>query len=78
MTADALLQAAFRTVDRVRRGGACRVTGADALVGGGHGDHRWTSRTPRAHDNQVIIPMVLVVVMLILMVLLRAVLAPLS
>ena len=52
------------------------VTGAHALVGGGSAINADIEKAS-AHDNRVIIPLVLVVVMLVLMVLLRALLSPL-
>ncbi|WP_369215886.1 MMPL family transporter [Streptomyces flavofungini] len=67
--------AAKATVERVRDA-VHAVPGADALVGGGTAalldmDHA------TAHDNKLVIPLVLVVVLLILGALLRAVVAPL-
>ncbi|MEU7577803.1 MMPL family transporter [Streptomyces sp. NPDC041068] len=67
--------AAKRTVERVRDA-VHAVPDADARVGGGTAalldmDHA------TAHDNKLVIPLVLVVVLLILAVLLRAVVAPL-
>jgi RND superfamily putative drug exporter len=66
---------AFATVDRVRAS-VHAVDGADALVGGGSAITA-DIEAASAHDNKVIIPLVLLVVMLILMVLLRAILSPL-
>ncbi|MEV5571729.1 MMPL family transporter [Spirillospora sp. NPDC052269] len=59
------------TVDRLRR-----AVGDDALVGGTTATALDTRRAA-AHDNRVIIPVVLAVVFLILAVLLRALVAPL-
>ncbi|KQY64796.1 MMPL family transporter [Nocardioides sp. Root140] len=75
LTTDATSQDSFATVERARDA-VGTVDGADALVGGTSAilldmDHA------NNHDNQVIIPLVLLVVMVILMVLLRALLAPL-
>ncbi|GAA4839872.1 MMPL family transporter [Kitasatospora terrestris] len=63
------------TVDRVRDA-AHAVPGADAKVGGSTAVVLDAGRAA-AHDNRVIIPLVLVVVTLILAALLRAVVAPL-
>jgi RND superfamily putative drug exporter len=75
LTDDPTSQAAFDTVERVRSR-LHGLEGSDALVGG-------TSaittdiETASAHDNLVIIPLVLVVVLLVLMVLLRSLVSPL-
>ena len=68
-------QAAKDTVDRVRDA-VHAVPGADAQVGGSTAVQLDAGRAA-AHDNRVIIPLVLVVVMVILAGLLRAVVAPL-
>jgi RND superfamily putative drug exporter len=75
LAADPTSQAAFDTVDRVRAE-VHAVNGADALVGGGSAITTDIEKAS-AHDNKVIIPLVLLVVMIILMVLLRAVFSPL-
>ncbi|GAA2739235.1 MMPL family transporter [Kitasatospora cinereorecta] len=67
--------AAKATVDRVRDA-VHAVPGADAKVGGSTAVLLDAGRAA-AHDNRVIIPLVLVVVLLILAALLRAVVAPL-
>ncbi|MEV0256716.1 MMPL family transporter [Streptomyces sp. NPDC050732] len=67
--------AAKRTVERVRDA-VHAVPDADARVGGGTAALLDMDRAT-AHDNKLIIPLVLVVVLLILAVLLRAVVAPL-
>ncbi|WP_405010562.1 MMPL family transporter [Kitasatospora sp. NBC_01539] len=67
--------AAKATVDRVRDA-VHAIPGADAQVGGNTAVQLDAGRAA-AHDNKVIIPVVLVVVMLILAALLRAVVAPL-
>ena len=68
-------QAAYATIDRVRA--AVRaVPGAHALVGGATAVNLDVARAS-AHDRNLIIPLILVVVLLILGVLLRAVVAPL-
>jgi RND superfamily putative drug exporter len=72
---DALSQAAFDRVEAARTA-VHAVPGADALVGG-YSAISLDVENASAHDNLVIIPIVLVVVMLILMLLLRAVLSPL-
>jgi putative drug exporter of the RND superfamily len=68
-------QAAKQTVDRVRLA-VHAVPGADAKAGGGTAIILDTLRAA-AHDNKVIIPIVLLVVFLILALLLRALVAPL-
>ncbi|MFI7319245.1 MMPL family transporter [Streptomyces venezuelae] len=67
--------AAKRTVERVRDA-VHAVPDADAQVGGGTAALLDMDRAT-AHDNKLIIPLVLAVVLLILAVLLRAVVAPL-
>jgi len=67
--------AAEATVDRARDA-VHAVDGADAILGGGTAVVLDIERAS-AHDNKVIIPVVLVLVFLILSMLLRAVLAPL-
>jgi RND superfamily putative drug exporter len=67
-------QAAKDTVDRVRES-VHAVQGADALAGGGTAILLDTQRAS-AHDNKVIIPAVLAVVLVILALLLRALIAP--
>ncbi|MGH3508652.1 MAG: MMPL family transporter [Nocardioidaceae bacterium] len=68
-------QAAKDTVDRVRAN-VHAVAGADAKAGGGAAIVLDTLRAS-AHDDRVIIPLVLLVVFLILCLLLRALVAPL-
>jgi RND superfamily putative drug exporter len=68
-------QAAYAAVDRVRAN-VQKVPGADALVGGTTAINLDVQRAA-AHDRNVIIPVVLLVVFLILALLLRAVIAPL-
>jgi len=72
---DPTSQAAFDTVDRVRAS-VHAVDGAHALVGGASATTADIEKAS-AHDNLVIIPLVLVVVLLVLMVLLRALFSPL-
>ncbi|MGV9884583.1 MMPL family transporter [Streptomyces sp. NPDC003006] len=67
--------AAKRTVERVRDA-VHAVPGADAQVGGGTAALLDMDRAT-AHDNRLVIPLVLAVVLLILAALLRAVVAPL-
>ncbi|MGW0533747.1 MMPL family transporter [Streptomyces sp. NPDC003032] len=67
--------AAKRTVERVRDA-VHAVPGADAKVGGGTAALLDMDRAT-AHDNRLVIPLVLAVVLLILAALLRAVVAPL-
>ncbi|MFJ9087335.1 MMPL family transporter [Streptomyces sp. NPDC102384] len=74
-TAPADSQAAKDTVDRVRDA-VHAVDGADAKVGGGTAALLDMDRAT-AHDNKLVIPLVLVVVLLILCLLLRALVAPL-
>jgi RND superfamily putative drug exporter len=68
-------QAAEATVDRVRAA-AHAVSGADAKVGGMTALTLDMNRA-NSHDNKLIIPLVLLVVLLILGVLLRAIVVPL-
>ncbi len=68
-------KAAYDTVDRVRAA-VHAVPGAQALVGGGSAIQLDVQRAA-AHDRDLIIPIVLVVVFLILALLLRALLIPL-
>ncbi|MFJ3671672.1 MMPL family transporter [Streptomyces sp. NPDC090106] len=74
MTDPADSEAAKQTVDRVRDA-VHAVPDADALVGGGTAALLDMDRAT-AHDNKLIIPLVLVVVLLILGFLLRALVAP--
>jgi RND superfamily putative drug exporter len=66
---------AFATVERARDA-VHQVPGADALVGG-NAAVNWDVQEAARHDNNVVIPLVLVMVFLILLVLLRAIVAPL-
>ncbi|WP_405765936.1 MMPL family transporter [Streptomyces sp. NBC_01538] len=75
MTAPADSEAAKRTVDRVRDA-VHAVPEADAQVGGGTAALLDMDRAT-THDNLLIIPLVLAVVLLILSALLRALIAPL-
>ncbi|PWI19791.1 hypothetical protein DI272_40745 [Streptomyces sp. Act143] len=75
MTAPSDSEAAKQTVERVRAA-VHAVPDADAQVGGGTAA-LLDMDAATAHDNELIIPLVLVVVMLILSVLLRALIAPL-
>jgi RND superfamily putative drug exporter len=68
-------QAAGATIDRARAA-LHAVPGAEAMVGGGTAINLDVQRAA-AHDNGVIIPVTLAIVLLILMALLRAVVAPL-
>jgi RND superfamily putative drug exporter len=72
---DATSQAAFDTVDRVRAR-VHAVAGAHALVGGASAITA-DIEVASSHDNRLIIPLVLAVVLLVLMVLLRALFSPL-
>ncbi|MCX3058218.1 MMPL family transporter [Streptomyces beihaiensis] len=67
-------EAAKQTVERVRDA-VHAVPGADAQVGGGTAALLDMDRAT-AHDNKLVIPLVLLVVLLILAVLLRALVAP--
>ncbi len=68
-------QAAYATIDRVRAA-AHAVPGAAALVGGTTAINLDVARAS-AHDRNLIIPLILVVVLVILGVLLRSLVAPL-
>jgi RND superfamily putative drug exporter len=68
-------QAAYATIDRVRVN-VHAVPGADALVGGNTAINLDVQRAA-AHDRNLIIPVILVVVFVILALLLQAVIAPL-
>jgi len=68
-------QAAYGVIDQVRAN-VHGVTGADAMVGGGTAVNLDVERAA-AHDRNLIIPIVLVVVFVILVLLLRALVAPL-
>jgi len=68
-------QAAYATVDRVRSA-VHAVSGADAQVGGTSAINLDVARAS-AHDRDLIIPLILVVVLIILGLLLRAIVAPL-
>jgi putative drug exporter of the RND superfamily len=67
-------QAAYATVDRVRAG-VRAIPGADAMVGGNTAINLDIERAA-AHDRDLIIPLILVVVFVILGLLLRAIVAP--
>jgi RND superfamily putative drug exporter len=67
--------AAFDTVERVRDA-VHGIDGADALVGGTAAIN-WDTQEASRHDNNLVIPLVLVMVFLILLGLLRAIVAPL-
>ncbi len=71
----AFSEQAFATVERVRDA-AHGVPEADALVGG-NAAVNWDVQEASRHDNNIVIPLVLVMVFLILLVLLRAIVAPL-
>src|SRR6266566_317203 len=75
LTAPPDSQAAYGTIDRVRSA-VHAVPGANALVGGGTAVDLDVQRAS-AHDRNVIIPLILVVVFVILGLLLRALVAPL-
>jgi RND superfamily putative drug exporter len=68
-------RAAYRVIDRLRTE-VHRIAGADAKVGGGTAVNLDVERAA-AHDRNLIIPIVLLVVFAILVLLLRAVVAPL-
>jgi RND superfamily putative drug exporter len=68
-------QAAYATIDRVRSA-VHAVSGADAQVGGTSAINLDVARAS-AHDRDLIIPLILVVVLIILGLLLRAIVAPL-
>jgi RND superfamily putative drug exporter len=67
-------QAAYATIDRARAA-VHAIPGADALVGGGTAVNLDVQRAS-AHDRNLIIPIVLLVVFVILALLLRALVAP--
>jgi RND superfamily putative drug exporter len=67
-------QAAYRVIDQLRAN-VGRIPGADAQVGGGTAINLDVERAA-AHDRNLIIPIVLVVVFVILVLLLRALVAP--
>ena len=75
LTAPPDSQAAYDTIDRVRAA-VHAVPGADALVGGTTAINLDVERAS-AHDRNLIIPLILVVVLIILGLLLRALVAPL-
>ena len=75
LTAPPDSQAAYTTIDRVRAA-VHAVPGADAQVGGTTAINLDVARAS-AHDRNLIIPLILVVVLVILALLLRAVVAPL-
>ena len=75
LTAPPDSQAAYDTIDRVRAA-VHAVPDADALVGGTTAINLDVERAS-AHDRNVIIPLILVVVLIILGLLLRALVAPL-
>jgi RND superfamily putative drug exporter len=75
LTAPPDSQAAYDTIDRLRAA-VHAVPGANALVGGTTAITLDTSRAS-AHDRNLIIPLILVVVLVILGLLLRALVAPL-
>jgi RND superfamily putative drug exporter len=71
----AFSEQAFATVERVRDA-VHAVPDSDALVGG-NAAVNWDVQEAARHDNNIVIPLVLVMVFLILLALLRAVVAPL-
>jgi RND superfamily putative drug exporter len=75
LTDPALSDRAYATVDRVRDA-VHAIPDADAVVGGTSAIN-WDSQQASQHDNKLVIPLVLALVLLILTVLLRAVVAPL-
>jgi putative drug exporter of the RND superfamily len=75
LTAPPDSQAAYATIDRVRAA-VHAVPGAGALVGGGTAVNLDVQRAS-AHDRNIIIPLILVVVFVILALLLRALVVPL-
>ena len=75
LTAPPDSHAAYDTIDRVRSA-VHAVPGASALVGGGTAVNLDVQRAS-AHDRNIIIPLILVVVFVILGLLLRALVAPL-
>src|SRR5215467_10768305 len=68
-------QAAYNTIDRVRAK-VHAVPGAHALVGGDTAVNLDVNRAS-AHDNKLLLPLILAVVLVILAILLRALVAPL-
>jgi RND superfamily putative drug exporter len=70
----AFSEAAYETVQRARDA-VHQVDGADALVGG-NAAVNWDVQEASRHDNNLVIPLVLIAVFLILLLLLRAVVAP--
>ncbi len=74
LTAPPDSQAAYDTIDRARSA-VHAIPGADALVGGNTAINLDVQRAA-AHDRNVIIPLILVVVFLVLALLLRAIVAP--
>jgi len=70
---EAIGEAAYATIDRVRD--AAHEADSASLVGGGTALQKDVVEAS-AHDNRLVIPLVLVVVMIILSVLLRAIVAP--
>jgi len=68
-------QAAYNTIDRVRAK-VHAVPGAHALVGGDTAVNLDVNRAS-AHDNKLLLPLILTVVLVILAILLRALVAPL-
>src|SRR3984893_1479192 len=74
LTAPPDSQAAYDTIDRVRSA-VHAVPGADALVGGNTAINLEVQRAA-AHDRNIIIPLILVVVFIVLALLLRAIVAP--
>jgi RND superfamily putative drug exporter len=70
----AFSEAAFDTVQQVRDE-VHAVDGADALVGG-NAAVNWDVQEAARHDNNLVIPLVLIAVFVILLALLRAVVAP--
>src|SRR5215831_16119578 len=68
-------QAAYNTIDRVRSR-VHAVPGAHALVGGNTAVNLDVNRAS-AHDNKLLLPLILAVVLVILAILLRALVAPL-
>ena len=71
----AFSEEAFATVERVRDA-VHAIPDSEALVGG-NAAVNWDVQEAARHDNNVVIPLVLVMVFLILLVLLRAIVAPL-
>src|SRR5499427_7674788 len=75
LTAPPDSQAAYNTIDRARAK-VHAVPGAHALVGGDTAVALDVNRAS-AHDNKLLLPLILAVVLVILMIVLRAVVAPL-